>query len=240
MPSKKIIELEKELERHRIKPPGSELASVLNKLAYAYLHSDPLKAKTCALESQELSVKLELPAEQAKSYRMLGMIDLEVGNFAEAMSYCRKSMEIYEKLGDRDGMATVHGTMAKTCKVQGMIDMALEHYHESLRRKQECGASEDDLALCYLNIGVCYGSLLRLDLAQSFYEYARKIWEKSDNRQQLSYLYHNIGCLYGEKKELDKAQEYFQKALDIMEDLGNKTGIANSLCNLGCLNKDLA
>jgi tetratricopeptide (TPR) repeat protein len=204
MPNKKIVALEKELERLRLEPAGSELVVVLNKLAYAWLHKDPCKSKTCVLEAQDLAEKLEL-----------------------------------EKLDDKRGIASVHGTMAKTCKVQGMIDKALEHFHESLRRNQECGASENEIALCYLNIGVCYGSLLQLDLAQSFYEYARKIWEKSDNRQQLSYLYNNFGCLYGEKKELDKAREYFQKALDIREDLGAKQGIANTLCNLGCLNEDL-
>ncbi len=143
MPNKEITALNKELKRLRLEPAGSELVSVLNKLAYAHLHSDPREAKACVLEARDLAEKLELPAEQAENYRTLGMINLEVGNFAEAMSYCRQSMEIFEKLGDKSGMASVHGTMAKTCKVQGMIDKALEHFHESLRLNQECGASEE-------------------------------------------------------------------------------------------------
>ncbi len=235
MPNNEIIALEKELESLRLEPPGSEFVSVLNKLASACLHSDSGRSEACALEAMGLAEKLELLTEQAKSYRTLGMITRDVGKFAEAMSYCRKSMVIYEKLGDKNNMASVHSTMALIYSAQGMIDKTLEHHHEALRQRQECGASDDELALCYFNIGACYGSLFRMEQAQSFYETARKIWEKTDNRLNLAYLYNNIGCLCGERKERDKAQEYFQKALDIREALGDKKGIASTLGNLGNL-----
>jgi tetratricopeptide (TPR) repeat protein len=239
MPNKKIIALEKKLERLRLEPPCSELASVLNKLAFAYLLSDPHKAKTCVQESKNIAEELESSFELANSYRILGIISCEAGKFAEAMSYYRKSKKIMEKLGDKIGMAAIHGTIATTYKFQGMIDKALEHYHESLRGKEECGVSKDEIASCHMNIGACYSTLSRLDLAQSSYEYARKIFEESNNRQQLAYIYHNIGSVYGKKKELDKAREYFQKSLDIREDLGDKKGTASTLCNMGSLHEDL-
>ena len=240
MPNKKIIALEKELEELRLLPPGAELVAVLNKLAFAGMHSDPRRSEACALEACDLAGKQELLVEKAKSYNTLGTINLEAGNFTEAMSNCRKSMEIYEKLGDKDGMATVHATLASTYRSQDMIDKALEHYHESLRREQERGASEDDLARCYFNIGACYSGLDRLDLAQSSYDFARKVWEESGDRMKLSYLYHNIGAVYGKKKELDTAREYFQKALAIREDLGDKKGTASTLGNLGNLHENLS
>ncbi len=239
MPNKEIIELDKELEELRSKPPGSELVSVLNRLAFTGIHSNPHESKTYALEAQDLAEKQKLPVEQAKSFRTLVTINLEAGNFAEAMSYSRKSMEIFEKLGDREGMASVHDVMARVYWSQGMIDKALEHDHESLRRKQECGASKDELALSYLNIGACYSSLHRLELAQSSYAFARKILEESGDRVKLAYLYNNIGCIHEKQEELDKAREYFQKALDIREDLGDKQGAAINLGNLGELHEDL-
>ena len=238
MPNKDIIELEKKLEELRFLPPDSELVSVLNKLAFAELHSDPRKSEAYALEAQDLAEKQEIPVEKAKSYNTLGTINLEAGNFAEAMSSCRKAMKIYSELGDKDGMASVHGTLASTYRSQDMIDKALEHYHESLRQEQERGASDDDLARCYFNIGACFSGLNRLELAQSSYEFSRSIWEKSGDRMKLGYLYHNIGSVYGKKKEMDKAQEYFQKALDIREDLGDKKGTASTLGNLGNLHEN--
>jgi len=239
MPNKETIALEKKLEKLRSEPDSSKLVAALNEIALACFHSDPRKAEARALEAMDLAEKLGLPAEQAKSCRTLGIINRNVEKFAEAMAYCRKAMEIYEKLGDKEGMASVHSTMALTYSAQGMLDKTLEHHHESLRRKQECGASQDELALCYFNIGACYSSLNRIEQSESFYETARKIWEESGNRKKLAYLYNNIGCLCGDKEELDKAQEFLLKALDIREDLGDKKGIASTLANLGKLYEKL-
>jgi len=239
MPNEEIAVLENELGKLRLGLPGLELAVVLNKLAYACLHSDPRTAEVHALEAQSLSMNLEFPAELAKSYTTLGRINQEAGNFPEAMSHCRKSMTIYEELRDGNGMASVHGTLAAIYWSQGMLDKALEHFHESLRQKQECGASQDELANCHFNIGSCYCSLNRFDLAQESYEYVLKIWEKSGEPENLAYIYNNIGTLYGKKKELNKAREYFQKALDFREDLGDKKGMASTLSNLGSLHEDL-
>jgi tetratricopeptide (TPR) repeat protein len=239
MPNKKILALEKELEELRSKPPCSELAVVLNKLAFTRISSYPHKAKAHALEAHDLSGELGIPVEQAISCRTLGIISCEEGNFTEAMSYCRKSMEISKKLDNGEGMAIIQGTMATIYKSQGIIDKALEHYHESLRRKLACGSSKEELATCYFNIGACYSGMLRLDQAQSFYAFAREIWEESDNRVKLAFLYNNIGSVYGRKEDLDKAREYFLKSLYIREDLGDKKGIASTLGNLGSLHEDL-
>jgi len=239
MTNKEIVELEKELKGLRLEPPGSELAVVLNKLAFACMHSDPSKAEAYAVEVQNLAENLGFPDEQAKSCVTLGTVFLEAGNFPEAMSYCRKSMEISEELNDKSGMATAHGTIANVYWAQGMIDKALEHIHESLRLKQECGADKDEIASCYINIGACYSTLNRMDLAQSSYELAQKICEESGNLNKLSYLYHNIGAVYVNKEEQGKAREYFQKALDIRVDMGDKKGTASTLCNLGSLHEKL-
>ena len=237
MPNKEILELEKELERLRQEPAGSELVTVLNKLALACLHSDSGRSEACAQEAYDLAEKQGIVSEQARSCNTLGTINLEAGNFAEAMSYSRKSMEIYEELEDKNGIASVLSVIARIYLSQGIFDKALEHYHMSLRKIQECGASKEEIATRHMNIGVCYNSLHRFDLALSSYEYALSIMEESGNRKKLAYLYNNIGTIYGEKKKLDKAQEYFHKALDIREDLGDKPGIASTLGNLGILHE---
>jgi len=239
MPNKKIIALEKELEGLRLLPPGPEIVSVLNKLANLYGHSDPGKAETYVLEALDIAKKQELPAEQAISYRILGMINREVGKFAEAMSYSRKSIEIYEKLGDKNGLAIGYSTIALTYRAQGMIDKALEYYHMALKKKQECDDSIEGLASFYFNIGACYATLDRLELSISFYEHAESVWKKLGARSHLASLYNNIGMVFGRKKELDKAREYFRKALDISDDLGDKKSSAITLGNLGILHGDL-
>jgi len=237
MLNKETTALEKELEELRLKPPGSEIVTVLNKLSLACLHSDSGRSEACAQEAYDLAEEQGILSEQARSFNTLGTIYLEAGNFVEAMSYSRKSMEIYEELEDKNGIASVLSVIARVYLSQGIFDKALEHYHMSLRKIQECGASKEEIATRHMNIGVCYNSLHRLNLALSSYEYALKIMEESGNRKKLAYLYNNIGTIYGEKEELDKAQEYFHKALDIRQDLGDKPGIASTLGNQGILHE---
>ncbi len=237
--NEEMIVLEKKLEELRLKPAGSELTAVLNKLAYQYLHSNPDRSEACALEAQDIAKKLGLLTDMAKSCSLLGSINHQSGNYAEAMAYSWKSMEIYEELRDKNGIASTLSVMARVYWSQGMIDKALEHYHKSLKGKQECGASKDELALCHLNLGACYSGLLRFNPALSSYAFAEKILKKSGDQKKLAYLYNNIGSVYGKKGELDKAREYFQKALEIREDLEDKNGIASTLSNLGSLQEDL-
>ncbi len=125
MPNEEIISLEKEVERLRSEPDSSELVDVLNRIAYACLHSDPHKSKAYALESYDLAENLGLTGKQAKSNIVLGIFYLEAGDFDEAMSRCRCAMEIYESLEDRHGIASVHSSLANIFLVQGLIDKAL-------------------------------------------------------------------------------------------------------------------
>ncbi len=239
MPNKEIIELEKEIEILRSQPDSSELVDALNRIAYACLHSDPKKAETYALEALDLAKILGIVNEQANCNALLGVFHLEAGNFDEALSHCRSAMEIYENLEDKHGIASVHSRLGNIFLVQGLIDKALEHYHTALKKKQECDVGRKELASFYFNIGVCYATLDRLELAISFYEHAKSVWEESSDHSNLVCLYNNIGTVFGKKNELDNAREYFLKALDLSEELGERKQKAGTLGNLGSLHEDL-
>ncbi len=240
MPNKEITVLEKEIEMLRSHTDNPGLVCALNRIAYACLHSDPHKSEAYALEAYDLAENLGITNEQAKSNIVLGVFHLEAGNFDEALSHCHSAMEIYEKLEDKHGIASVHSKLANIFLVQGLIDKALEHYHTALKEMQECDADSKELASYYFNIGACYATVDRLDLALSFYKHAESVWEKTCNYTNLVSLYNNIGAVFGKKGELDKAREFFLKALDLCEELGEKKQKAGTLGNLGSLHEDLS
>ena len=239
MPNEKFLELDKKIEKLRSEPESSELVVALNDIAYTCIHSDPEKSEAYALEAFNLAREMGILKEQARSNLTQGIFHLEAGNFDKALSKCRYAMEIYESLQDNSGIAAVNSKLANIFLVQGMIDKALEHYHIALEKMQKCDVSGEKLASYYFNIGVCYATLDKLELAISFYEHAESYWMESGDRSYLASLYNNIGSVYGKRKELDKAREYFSKALDIREDIGDKTGSAITMSNLGNLNEDL-
>ena len=98
MPNKGILVLKKELEELRSKPPGLELVAMLNKLARVSLRLNPIKSETWAQEALILAEEIGFLIGQAKSCQALGTIYQQKGNFAESMSYCQKSLKIYEEL----------------------------------------------------------------------------------------------------------------------------------------------
>ncbi len=200
----KIKALEKKLEKLRSEPASLELVKTLNRLAQDNLHSDPHKSEIYALEANNLSKELGIMNEQAKSNTVLGIFHLEAGNFDEALSRCRRAMDIYENLEDKNGIASVHRTFANIFLVQGLIDKALEHYHRALKIKQECDVSKGKLSSYYFNIGVCYATLDRLELALSFYEHAKSVWEESCDYPSLVSLYNNIGTVLVKRRNLTK------------------------------------
>ncbi len=239
MSNKEIIALEKKIEKLRSQPDSSELVDALNRIAYSCLHSDPQKAETYALEAFDLAKILGIMNEQAISNMVLGAFHLEAGNFDEALSHCRCAMEIYENLDDKNGIASVHSRLGNIFLVQGLIDKALEHYHTALKIMQECDAGSEQLASFYFNIGVCYATLDRLELAISFYEHAKSVWEESSKSSNLVALYNNIGTVFGKKGELDNARIFFLKSLDLSEEIGERKQKAGTLGNLGSLHEDL-
>jgi len=170
---------------------------------------------------------------------VLGIFYIEAGNFEEALLYCGRAMEIYQKLDNKIGIAAVHEKMGHMYLSQGLEDKALEHCHAALKVKQESGAGESKLASCYFNIGVCYANIDRLDLALSFYEPAQLAWEQLDKHRHLPILYNNLGSIFGKKGELESARKYFLKALDISEAAGERKQTASTLSNLGNLYEDL-
>ncbi|MCD4848460.1 MAG: tetratricopeptide repeat protein [Candidatus Aegiribacteria sp.] len=240
MSNKEITALEKEIKKLRSHTDNPGLVCALNRIAYACLHSDPHRSETYALEAYDLAKNLGIMNEQARSSMVLGVFHLEAGNFDEALSHCRSAMEIYEKLEDKHGIASVHSKLANIFLVQGLIDKALEHYHTALKEMQECDADSEELASFYFNIGACYATVDRLDLALSFYKHAESVWEKSCNHTNLVSLYNNIGAVFGKKRELDKAREFFLKALDLCEKIEEKKQKASTLGNLGSLHEDLS
>jgi len=239
MTYEKINELEREIDKLRSQPESSDLVVSLNDIALTSIHLDPEKAKAYALEAFNLAGKLGILNEQARSNLTQAIYYLEVGNFDEALTQCSHAMEIYRNLEDNDGIASVFSKHANVFFAQGLIDKALEYYHMALKKKQECEANEEQLASYYFNVGVCYVTLDKLELALSFYKHAAACWEKSGNLMYLAHLYNNMGSVFGKKKNLVKAREYFHKAFAIREDIGDKAGLAITLSNLGNLHDDL-
>ncbi|MGN1354319.1 MAG: tetratricopeptide repeat protein [Alloprevotella sp.] len=103
------------------------------------------------------------------------------------------------------------------------------HYDDALRyfERALAGAekdkSQEDMAICYNNIGSVYNAKGEYDKALEYFERASEILSTTlgERHPTVGVCYNNIGTIYHAKGEADKALDYYQKALDIdLETLG--------------------
>jgi hypothetical protein len=110
-------------------------------------------------------------------------------------------------------------------------DLSLHFYRKAL----DYLASEEDSKLksnVYLNLGISYRDLHRLDSANYFFSHATAIQREMDDLRALSKSLHNLGLIAEEKGEIEEAKKKYREALayaDSTKNLQTKQEIIQSL-----------
>ena len=120
---------------------------------------------------------------------------------------------------------------------QGDIPKALEHYHKSLKIREEIG-DKNGIAMSLNNIGIIYDDQGDIPKALECYHKSLKILEELGDKNGIATSLNNIGGIYMSQGDIHKALEFLHKSLKIEEELGNKSGIATSLNNIGMIYDD--
>ncbi len=115
------------------------------------------------------------------------------------------------------------------------------HYDDALRyfERALAGAekdkSQEDMAICYNNIGVVYNAKGEYDKALEYYQKQLDIYLKlfGEKHPDVAICYNNIGRVYNNKGEYDKALECCQKALDIPMGIVRRQSVATFYNTIG-------
>ncbi len=92
---------------------------------------------------------------------------------------------------------------------------ALDIKLEIIKRLEQSGAEELELAKHYALAGRCLWALNRPDEAAEYYGRAGKLIEKSGDIEKLAAHYHSLGCFYADTKQWDKSDEMFGMELSL-------------------------
>lgn len=235
-----LLSLENTLEELRSKNDVPELIRTLNILAYDGLYFfQPEKSEAYASEAKTLAENSGNDQELARSILTLGVIKMNTGTYTQAQNLLTSALEVYQKMNDVKGVATVEGTLGNLYWVQEKISSALEHYLEAIRLKESINAGDDILAASYYNLGSCYLSLDQLDKAESSYEFVRSVWENTGDQVRLAFLYNNMGALAMKKGDLVLALDHMGKALEIRLETNQTKNAASTITSIAVVMKKL-
>lgn len=227
----------------------------INAVGLAYWKTGQLKK---ALHSFEKIIQVYTtdlnPLVLAQAINNSGLINLELGEFTEAKSRFKKSLNIngvdidldqslttemvtaINNSGDLTNTAATLNNLALVYDALGeperaeVMWLAYIEISKNLSNPTTLAKAENNLAMHYLRKG-------HYEEAQQWLESAEKIFIQNTHTRWLSLVQQNLGVLYDELGLIDLAEIYYKKALQLRAQINHPTGHMESLYRLANINR---
>ena len=169
----------------------------------------------------------------AKSYGSIGIVFAEQSNYAKALLFHLKSVQLYESIHDKKKCAQVYNNIGVAYNSQGEVFKALEYFIKAQKIQDKVGDAHVGITLT--NIANCYLKQKNLDKAYEYYTKAKTSIDKNSDARALGEWYNNIGLYYAAIKNPTKAIENWNAAIQTFTTIEDKFGVADTYIYLGQL-----
>ena len=164
----------------------------------------------------------------------LGIVIEGQGRLDEAEGWHRKSLAIFEDLGNRPGMAASYYQLGMIAQHQGRLEDGEDWYRKSVVIEADLG-NRPGMANSYHQLGIVAHLQGRLDEAEGWHRKSLAICEDLGNRPGMADSYHELGMIAQDRGRLEDAEDWYRESLVIYESLGNQQRMAVSYGQLGLL-----
>jgi tetratricopeptide (TPR) repeat protein len=183
-----------------------------------------------------LQLEKHLPNHQdwryTASLTSLGLAYKSQGDYESAISFHQQSLEIFQEIGDRSGIAASFNNLGNAYHSQGDYESAISFHQQSLEIFQQIG-DRSGIATSFNNLGNAYYAQGDYESAISFYQQSLEIYQEIGDRSGIPDSFNNLGLAYYSQGDYEAALSFYQQSLEIKREIGDRSGIANSLGNLG-------
>jgi predicted ATPase len=161
-----------------------------------------------------------------------GRIACAQSDFAQGALFFDKSLALYRKLGDIQGIAKVLIWIGWLATLHDDIPHARESHEESLSLAQQQG---DKLAFIKALIGLGLDEMTEGDpaQAQARFEESIALAREQGDAERIIWSLNHLGDVARWQSNHEQAEEHYHEALDLAERLGNTYAIAALFHNLG-------
>ncbi len=188
--------------------------------------------------SQALNlVRGEGTREEAVALLRIGNAHYFQGDYERSLEYFTRSLEIWENLGDSQGIASALNDIGNVHADRGDYEKALECYEKRVEICKSIG-DEKGVAVSINNIGTVYRDRGDYKKALVLIREALSMHERTADWFNVSRTLGNCGEIHWRLGERDSALEYCKKAIDVSEKIDNMGTIACTLIIIGNLHSD--
>ncbi|UTW61729.1 tetratricopeptide repeat protein [bacterium SCSIO 12741] len=200
-------------------------------LAFHYQDIDPDSSLRYARLTLELSNRWNWLQLQAYSLSDIGNYYRLQEDFPLAREYYTQSLNIRQKIGDTNDMASAYKHLGSMYRQWGLYDSSEYYYYKGLlltsennRYSRMYGIIENDLAMTLMDQG-------KYQDAEDKIISALGIAKEHKDRTVLAQRYHTLANLYLVINRFQWAEEYYLMALEIYQAEGNLQGQIDVLIN---------
>ncbi|MBT3206862.1 MAG: tetratricopeptide repeat-containing sensor histidine kinase [Bacteroidetes bacterium] len=223
-----------------------EKSNKLNEFAYNFRNLYPEDCITIANKALQIAKEIENQKAIAKSYSNLGLANLTISNYEEALEFFEKSLAISKSLLDRKESANIYSYIGIIYDATGEYSKAFEFLQKSL---EICEKLNDELGIAksMINMAPIFMLWNKYDKAQEYYEKALEIVKGLGERELEASILSNLGDVVINSESIDidyterihTAIDYTSQALTIAEEIDDLMGVSFYLNNLGYYNDEL-
>lgn len=167
----------------------------------------------------------------ADAYSQLGLVYSYQGKYEESTKSTIEAITIYEKLNQKDKIASYYAGMGYSMK-SGDLKNAL-YYMQKGKAVAEANNLEFILKDIYNNYGVLKEINEELDSALYYFNRGLEIKLKINDTIGVPYSWSNMAGVYGLQENYSKSREYFNKSLQQRLVWADSVGIAENYTQLG-------
>ena len=165
--------------------------------------------------------------QEAKSYNLLGMLQMELGSFNLSMDYFKKSYRKADKIHANRLSAIIQTNIGTILMENSQALKAIEYFNKALIKLY----SQNDKATivkCHKQLGRAYLFNKDYDLARDNFKLSLGYAKESNDEQQLAKIYYYMAEMYLEMDQLPSAKEAVEKAIYLHEKNTNELALNKS------------
>jgi LuxR family maltose regulon positive regulatory protein len=174
-----------------------------------------------AQEALKIAVGIpQMESIQAEAFRAIGSIYNAMGRVHEALDYLERAKTAYQKLQDRQNVATVLIDLGFTYSGSGSYKQALACFEEALEIWKSVRNAVGQANLLN-NLGVLHHLLGNYVQAAKTFEEALAYASIAGLKRMQVYIYCSLGDLFSDLHALSSAQEAYRRASEILTQIND-------------------
>jgi two-component system sensor histidine kinase UhpB len=197
--------------------------------------SENKKANQYYSEALTLSERLHHTQGKANAYGNLGLTELNIGHYENALRLLNISLEMNLDQNNRKSIANNYSNIGMVYDEQGHFDKAIESYTTALKYRDETDLR--GISAAYNNLGIIYFKKGEYAVALQYYLRSLEIDEELGDKLDLAFSNNNVGMVYAYQKDFAKAISFYKKANSLCTEVGHKECMAGTNTNIAKLLK---